>query len=69
MPLKLTKINFKDKKFDYPIVRIVFVCHPETLKRFDMMLLEKNMTRTAYIKQRINEDIETFEHERRLLNV
>jgi len=58
-------IEAKNEKMNYPIVRIIFLCHPETLRRFEMMLLEKNMTKTAYIKQRINEDIEQFEKERR----
>jgi len=58
-------LEAKTEKMNYPIVRIIFLCHPETLRRFEMMLLEKNMTKTAYIKQRINEDIEQFEEERR----
>lgn len=64
----INSINFKDDKFNYPVVRIVFLCHPETLKKLDMMLLEMNLTRTSFVKQCINESIKEFESGRTMLN-
>jgi hypothetical protein len=51
------------ERMSWPIVRIIFLANPKWFEKLDMLVIEHNSNRTAYVKSLIDKAICEGKHE------